>query len=93
MYRLIVESLLGLRKEADRLHLEPHLPEHWEGCQVLYRHQDTLHRIDVVQAERTDEDDDRRIRVTLDGEEQDGATIPLREDQQEHRVEVRVVLG
>lgn len=31
MYRLIMESLLGLRLEADRLHLTPCLPADWRG--------------------------------------------------------------
>ncbi len=31
MYRLITESLLGLRLEVDKLHLEPCLPVGWEG--------------------------------------------------------------
>ena len=31
MYRLITESLLGLRLEVDQLHFEPCLPAGWEG--------------------------------------------------------------
>jgi cyclic beta-1,2-glucan synthetase len=39
MYRLIVESLLGLRLEVDKLHVAPCLPAHWPGYKV---HRETV---------------------------------------------------
>ncbi|MBN1514759.1 MAG: cyclic beta 1-2 glucan synthetase, partial [Phycisphaerae bacterium] len=38
MYRLIVESLLGLRLEVDKLHVAPCLPVDWEAFKVHYRY-------------------------------------------------------
>ncbi len=50
MYRLIVESLLGLRLEVDRLHLAPCLPAHWAGLTVHYRYKETVYHIAIAQA-------------------------------------------
>lgn len=42
MYRLIVESFLGLRLEGDKLHVAPCLPADWEGFTVHYRYRETV---------------------------------------------------
>jgi len=34
MYRLIAESLLGLRLEVDRLHVAPYLPAHRDALTI-----------------------------------------------------------
>ncbi len=31
LYRAAVEGILGIRKEGDRLRIEPRLPTHWDG--------------------------------------------------------------
>jgi len=54
LYRLIMESLLGLRLSADphsaRLHFKPCLPDDWQGFQLHYRYRDTLYHITVRQS-------------------------------------------
>jgi len=40
-YRLIVESLLGLRLEVDKLHFAPCFPANWSGFKVHYRFRDS----------------------------------------------------
>jgi cellobiose phosphorylase len=50
MYRLIVESLLGLRREGARLHIEPCLPAHWPGFRFVYRFGATVYRCHVIPA-------------------------------------------
>ena len=47
MYRLITESLLGLRLEVDRLRIEPVFPDEWESFDVHYRYRETFHHIHV----------------------------------------------
>jgi cellobiose phosphorylase len=86
MYRLIVESLLGLRLEVDKLHLAPCLPADWEAFKVHYRYRETVYHIDVLQ---TTEDKGEGI-VTVDGVERRDRAIPLVDDRQEHSVEVRI---
>lgn len=84
MYRLIVESLLGLRLEADRLYIEPCMPADWEGFTVHYRYRETMYHIKVSQkAAGTPV-----TRVTVDGASQPGEAVSLVDDRQEHLVEV-----
>ena len=49
MYRLIVESLLGLRLEVDKLYVTPCLPADWKGFTLHYRYRETLYQIRVLQ--------------------------------------------
>jgi len=86
MYRLIVESLLGLRLEVDKLHVAPCLPVDWEAFKVHYRYRETLYHIDVLQTR----EDKGGASVTVDGVERHDKTIPLIDDRQEHSVEVRI---
>ena len=90
MYRLIVESLLGLRLEVDRLHVAPCLPAHWEAFKIHYRYRETVYHIAIAQFHADDGGKRFGTRVTVDGVEQDGEAIPLVDDHQEHTVEVRV---
>ena len=86
MYRLIVESLLGLRLEADRLRFAPCLPAEWEGFKMHYRYRETVYHIKVVQTVAENGD----MRVTVDGIEQPDKSIPLVDDHKEHWIEVRM---
>ncbi len=90
MYRLIVESLLGLRLEVDRLHLAPCLPAHWAGFKIHYRFRETVYHIAIEQARAGDGGKGAPNRVTLDGVEQGGQAIALVDDHREHTVQVSV---
>ena len=62
MYRLIVESLLGLRLEVDKLRVAPCLPADWKEFTFHYRYRETLYHISILQVssrERRDERDRR----------------------------------
>jgi cellobiose phosphorylase len=84
MYRLIVESLLGLRLEAGRLRFAPCLPADWQGFKLRYRHHDTVYRITM----RRHAGDLEETSVSLDGVVQPESTVPLVDDRQEHQIEV-----
>jgi cellobiose phosphorylase len=84
MYRLILESLLGLRLEVDRLHVAPSLPAGWASFTVHYRFRETVYHIAVVPA------GDGGAGITVDGSPQAGAALSLVDDRREHAVEVRV---
>jgi cyclic beta-1,2-glucan synthetase len=86
MYRLIVESLLGLRLEVDKLHVAPCLPVDWKEFKVHYRYRETIYHIDVLQTR----EDKGGASVTVDGVERHDKAIPLIDDRQEHSVEVRI---
>jgi cellobiose phosphorylase len=86
MYRLILESLLGLRLEVDKLRFVPCLPPDWEAYKMHYRYRETVYHIAVSQASAANGE----MSVTLDGVERDDGIIPLVDDRQEHSVEVRM---
>ena len=77
MYRLAVESLLGLRLEGDKLRLAPCLPADWPGFKLRYRYRDTIYRIAVVRDESG-------------SVEQSDPVIALVDDRREHQVEVKI---
>jgi cyclic beta-1,2-glucan synthetase len=90
MYRLIVESLLGLKLEVDRLRFTPCLPAEWNEFALRYRYHNTHYNIVVrrMEVERGEEFD--AASITVDGVAQEGRFVPLADDRREHRVEVRV---
>ncbi len=87
MYRLIVESLLGIRLDVDRLHVAPHVPAAWDGFDVHYRYRDTVHHIHV---KNLGGGGDKVVRVICDGADGADKTIPLRDDRLEHWATVEV---
>ena len=87
MYRLLVEHLLGVRLEGERLRLSPQLPRAWPSIKLHYRYRDTFYHITVT---RSDEERAAPIHVRLDGQDQPDATIALTDDRQAHAVEVKV---
>jgi cellobiose phosphorylase len=86
MYRLIVESLLGLSLEVDKLRFTPCLPADWDGFKMHYRYRETVFHIAIVQTPA----EGAEMRVTVDGIEQPDKTIPLVDDHREHWAEVRI---
>ncbi|MBI2681209.1 MAG: cyclic beta 1-2 glucan synthetase [Candidatus Solibacter usitatus] len=89
MYRLIVESLLGLRLEVDKLRFAPCLPADWPMFKVHYRYRETAYHIEVVQRSAGN----NGVRVKVDGAERVDGIVPLVDDRQEHAVEVSVLIA
>ncbi len=87
MYRLVVESLLGLRLEGSTLHLAPCMPAHWREFKIHYRYRETVYHITVLQTPAGEEARVARTRLSVDGIEQPGNVIPLIDDRREHLVE------
>jgi len=85
MYRLILESLLGLRLEKDRLRFTPCLPPEWESFRMHYRYRETVYHITIRQTA-----DGSEGSVIVDGSEQPDKSVPLVDDHQDHSVEVRM---
>jgi cyclic beta-1,2-glucan synthetase len=90
MYRLVLESLLGLKLQVDRLHLAPCLPADWQAFRIHYRYRETVYHIDVSQALARDDAEGAVMQVTVDGIGQHDRAIPLVDDHREHHVEVTV---
>jgi len=83
MYRLIIESLLGLILDVDRLRFEPCLPDDWKTFKMHYRYRETFYHITFIHGGAN-----TVTRVTVDGVDQPDKTILLSDDRQEHHVEV-----
>jgi len=84
MYRLLVESLLGLALEGTQLHIVPRLPEHWDGFKVHYRYRETVYHIAISRSRGPG----TQASVSVDGVVHPGRVLPLVDDQIEHSVEV-----
>lgn len=84
MYRLILESLLGVRLENGHLVFVPCLPSEWTSVEVLYRYQNTNYHITLE-----NQQDAIETEVWLDSVKQTTAAILLEDDQKDHQVTVR----
>jgi cellobiose phosphorylase len=104
MYRLTLETLLGITLENDRLLVAPCVPKHWQSYKIHYRYRDTLYHITInFHLEKMA----FLTRVTLNnivintvntsGQSAHEVTIapcviPLINDHQEHNVQVDIQL-
>ena len=86
MYRLTVETLLGLQLEVDQLRIAPCVPDHWQSFIIHYRYRETVYHITV---KRVGETSEHVCRTMLDGSMVKD-TIPLVDDRREHYVEVEL---
>ena len=85
MYRLTVETLLGLQLEVDQLRIVPCVPLAWRSYKIHYRYRETFYHITVNCGA-----DQSKQEVIVDGVKRAGNLIPLVDDRQEHRVEVNI---
>jgi cellobiose phosphorylase len=90
-YRLLLESLLGLRRVGTRLHLAPCLPADWPGCTIAYRYRTSLYHLAVRQI-APGVVGEESSHLAVDGVKQPEMSFDLLDDQQEHRVELRLIL-
>ncbi len=92
MYRLILESLLGVRVEANKLRLAPCLPADWKSFKIRYRYRETFYSISVISPARP-EGAARIVRtpqITVDGVVQTEAAITMHDDKHDHEVSVQM---
>jgi cellobiose phosphorylase len=82
MYRLLVETLLGLTREPERLRFNPRVPETWNSFKLHYRFRETYYHIEINKAA------DGASRVISDGVDQPDLSIPLVDDHTDHHVQV-----
>jgi len=88
MYRLIVESLLGLRLETDKLFIEQCIPADWVSYKIHYRYRETIYHLTVNQLH----EGRAKQTIIVDGNETNETFIRLVDDRQEHQVEVKLYL-
>jgi cellobiose phosphorylase len=83
MYRLIIETLLGVRLQNGRLRLVPRLPGTWREFKFHYRYGETFYHLHVVNSKSAD----APLRLVLDGQRLEGNAVPLTDDRRDHHVE------
>jgi len=86
MYQLIVESLLGLKLEVNKLRFTPCIPADWKEFKLHYRYRETVYHITVLQTPAGS----GKMSMSVDGIEQTDNTIPLVDDHKEHFAEVKI---
>ena len=86
MYRLLIETLLGVNREGDRLRLEPRMPITWNTYKIHYRFLQTVYHITFT---RLPADSPCTAILVVDGAEQRETSLPLHDDGREHTVEYK----
>lgn len=84
MYRLIIESIIGLKLEAGRLYFNPCVPPDWNSFSIHYRFGDTIYRINFKQHTK----ESPLLKIKVDGAESGYDYIPLADDGREHHAEI-----
>jgi cellobiose phosphorylase len=85
MYRLIIESFLGLQQEGNKLKFAPCVPKEWGLFKVDYRYKNTVYYIVATQKDNVGE-----MMVTVDGMEQEDKMITLIDDQLKHTIQITI---
>ncbi|MFZ6658144.1 GH36-type glycosyl hydrolase domain-containing protein [Undibacterium sp. TJN19] len=84
MYTFIMESLLGLKRQANTLTINPCLPADWTTFTMQYHYLDSSYQITV----NFDETPGAKTVLVVDGMAVDNLTIKLLDDKQTHQVEL-----
>jgi len=85
MYRLLIESLLGLKLEGDKLRIRPRVPAAWRSFKIHYRYRETVYHITLIQIASSELE---TAAIQGNGEPLIGETISLVDDRQEHHLEI-----
>jgi len=88
MYRVGLESILGFKKEMDKLIIDPCIPKEWTQYEIEYKYNKAVYKIKVINPEGVN----RSVKkMLIDGEEIKEKYIPLIDENKEYNVEV--ILG
>lgn len=90
MYRLIVESLLGVTLEGNSLRFAPCLPAGWTTFTMRYRYRETPYDIAVRQELVAAGGASRATTVTVDGVVQSDDKVHLVDDHAAHQILVEL---
>jgi cellobiose phosphorylase len=85
MYRLLVETLLGVGLEGNRLRLTPRPPQGWDSYKIHYRYRRTFYHITIAFCGAGE-----APCLVLDDRAIEADTVPLVDDGREHSVEMKI---
>jgi cellobiose phosphorylase len=86
MYRLMLESLLGITIQGGRMSFKPCMKPGWQGFELSYQHGATTYDIAVLLQSNSEES----AELLCDGKRLQTAYLKLVDDGQRHSIEVRV---
>ena len=86
MYRLIIESLLGLHLDVDKLRFNPRPPSDWPSFKMHYRYRSTFYHIIVKRSGAGN----AIKKLSIDGTEQTEHFVCLLDDQSNHEVVIEL---
>jgi len=84
LYRLIVESLLGVTREGNQLRVKPCMPADWDSYKLHYRYGASNYAITIEKAQ------DQQTGLSLDGVAVEGDSITLADESREYVVLLRL---
>ncbi len=82
-YQLLTESFAGLRREGDKLFINPCLPAAWNEVKIKYSYENTVYNITAERALP-----DKVSEIWIDGKKQTENFISLKNDEKEHEVKI-----
>ena len=89
MYQLIIESLLGIRLETDKLYFAPCIPADWTSFKIHYQYRETVYAITINQPGNSN----GKMYIKVDGIDQPGNALQLLNDYVQHKVEISIPVG
>lgn len=93
MYRVILESILGMGLEGSKVSFDPKIPDHWQGYQLTLKMDDnaTAYHITVEQDSDLERD---QITGMIDGEplkmKKNSPGFAIKKDGQKHRITLKI---
>ncbi|KAA5535097.1 cyclic beta 1-2 glucan synthetase [Taibaiella lutea] len=85
MYQFILNSLLGLEREADELKFNPCFPDEWPSVEIQYRYGNAHYFITIINNKNQ-----AVSQWEMDNEKGTGESIRLKDDGKEHRVTMQI---
>ncbi|HEV8061969.1 MAG TPA: hypothetical protein VGP68_18975, partial [Gemmataceae bacterium] len=87
LYRIGLETILGITKRGASLHLNPCIAADWRQFEVTYRHATASYHIVIDNPAGVE----RGVHaLTVDGQTVQGAEVPLADDGKVHEVRVEM---
>ena len=85
MYQLIMENLLGIQMEGNKLKFNPCVPKEWASYSMVCKFRETTYNITLVQEKISE----GKLQVEIDGLKNPGNEINLIDDKLVHKVIIK----
>ncbi|MES2431885.1 MAG: glucoamylase family protein [Bacteroidota bacterium] len=87
MYQLLIDTFIGLKRNADKLYFTPCIPEEWPSVKIQYKYLDTFYKIELIQSSQN-----LQQQIISDGHPQNNSEfILLVNDGNTHHIKINIV--